>query len=412
MAAPISAGSGCPEGDPLAMILRDLSRLRDLVAGWSAPSDAAAGVGLPGASSLVCDRGHMAPQGFGPSVDPRLVTSYSPRVWWAPAEAGDSASSQLFNTRHADWACDLPGFALGLVIGRNSDTPGNRNGWKGITDNARRSIHRACAALEDQRARLAFWTVTLSPSQLDWIERYDSWPDFQSAIRHRLVRALRRRGLRPLVVGVVELHPERSAAECRPCPHIHVAFVGRAHRRARWALSTADLDLIICKALIAAQCFDLDVRAAGNVQPVRRSVGAYLSHYLKKSSSSSLVCLGPAYLCPRQWFFQSRPLLQLVRHLTVRLPLPFVAFLHERWSVISEQGWGEWQQVQIADPRAPAVFSILWDSVSAVVQALAWWQESQWQAEWDSNYRLLYERSHPGQHPQQHQHLRTASHVG
>lgn len=367
------------------MIVRDLSLLREVVASMPTAPDPSEAV--------------------GPAVDPRLVTSYSPRSSWKSADPWGPASSQLFNTRPEDFACDLPGFAPGLVIGRNSDTPCKRNGWRGITDNARRSIHRACAALEDQRSRLAFWTVTLSPAQLDWIERYDSWPDFQNAIRHRLVRALRRRGLRPLVVGVVELHPGRSAAEGRPCPHIHVAFVGRAHRWARWTLSTADLDLIICKALIAAQCFDLDVRAAGNVQPVRRSVGAYLSHYMKKSVGSSLVCLGPAYLCPRQWFFQSRQLLQLVRHLTVRLPLLFVAFLHERWPVLREMGWGEWQQVEIADPRAPAVFSILWSSAAAVAAAVAWWQEWQEDAEWRSTYRLFYERPLACQHSKQHQHL-------
>lgn len=360
------------------MIVRDLAQLREVVA--SIPT-------APDPSEAV-----------GPAVDPRLVTSYSPRASWRHADPWGPASTQLFNTRPAGFACDLPGCAPGLVIGRNSDTHGKRNGWKGITDNARRSIHRACAALEDQRARLAFWTVTLSPAQLDWIERYDSWPAFQGAIRHRLVRALRRRGLRPLVVGVVELHPERSVAEGRPCPHIHVAFVGRAHRRARWALTTADLDLIICKALMAAQCFDLDVRAAGNVQPVRRSVGAYLSHYLKKGHSSSMVCLGLPLLVPRQWFFQSRPLLQLVRHLTIRLPLAFVAFLHERWHVLSERGWGEWQQVEIADPRAPAVFSILWESVAAVAAAVAWWQESIEDADWWLNYCLLHGRAHPRQH--------------
>jgi hypothetical protein len=143
------------------------------------------------------------------------------------------------------------------------------------------------------------------------------------------------------VVGVVELHPERSKAEARPCPHIHVAFVGRSHGRARWALSTADLDLIICKALVAAQCFDLDVRAAGNVQPVKRSVGAYLSHYLKKGSGPVGVCLGPFRTVPRQWFMQSRELLRLVRWLTVNLPLAFVAFLHERWQVIADAGWSQ-----------------------------------------------------------------------
>jgi hypothetical protein len=143
---------------------------------------------------------------------------------------------------------------------------------------------------------------------------------------------------------------------------------------------------------MAAQCFDLDVRAAGNVQPVRRSVGAYLSHYMKKAYASSMVCSVLPRLVPRQWFFQSRPLLHLVRHLTIRLPLPFVAFLHERWSVISEQGWGEWQQVEIQDPRAPAVFSILWDSVAAVAAAMGWWQELIWDARWKSLHPLAVGR--------------------
>ena len=358
--------------------------------------------------------GGAPPEGeaVGPAVDPRLVTSYSPRASWQEEDPWGPASSQLFHTRLADFACDLPGSAPGLVIGRNSDTLPVRNGWKGITPLARRSIHRACAALEDQRNRLAFWTVTLSPEQLDWIERYDTWPAFQSAIRHRLVRALRARGLRPLVVGVVELHPERSAKEGRPCPHIHVAFVGRQHRWGRWLLSTADLDLVICKALIAAQCFDLDVRAAGNVQPVKKSVGAYLSHYMKKGSAPPAVCGRGFELCPRQWFFQSRPMLGMVRSLTVRLPLPFVAFCHQRWPVLAEEGWGSWQQVEIPDPRAPAVFSILWESVAAVAAALAWWQESLWDGKWASVHRLLYDRAHARNDPQWDQHLRKACHVG
>ena len=374
------------------MIFRDLAQLRAVVA--SIPT-------APDQSEVV-----------GPAVDPRLVTAYSPRATWRDGPGFGPASSQLFHTHHSDFAVDLPGWLPGLVIGRNSDTPSIRNGWKGITPHARRSIHRACAALEDVRSRLAFWTITLSPAQLDWIQRYDSWPAFQSAIRHRLMRALRRRGLRGLVIGVVELHPARTREEGRPCPHLHVVFVGRAHKWACWALTIADLDLVIVKALVAAQCFDLEVKACGNVQPVKKSVGAYLSHYLKKADASLGVCLGPAELCPRQWFFQSRPLLQLVRSLTVRLPLPFLVFIHDRWPELVDRGWGQWQQVEISDPRAPAVFTVLWESVAAVAAAICWWQESLWDAEWKANHRLLHDRNHPRQHPEPYQYLRAVADVG
>jgi hypothetical protein len=253
------------------------------------------------------------------------------------------------------------------------------------------------------RKRLAFWTVTLSPQQLDRIESRETWSDFQNAIRHRLVRALKARGLRPLVVGVVEIHPKRSAEEGRLCPHLHLCFVNRQHQWGRWILSTADLDLIICKALVAAGCFDLDVRAAGNVQPVKRSVAGYLSHYMKKgsgpvSTESHPSGAGAWKLLPRQWFMQSRPMLAMVRSMTVRLPLAFVAWCHDRRSYVVEQGWAEHQQVEIPDPRAPAVYSFLWSSVESVAAALAWWQEQAWDLQWVGTYRLLHDRSQPGEH--------------
>lgn len=342
------------------MILRDLPAL-------------AAAVGVPPRTGS-CGRP------VGPSVCPRLVTSYSPRSSWREEEPYLPLSSQLFHTHHQDWLCDLPEADPGLVTGCNSDTLPIRKGWNGITDGARRTVARSCCALDGLRKRLAFWTITLSPRQLDQISARDTWPDFQNAIRHRLVRALHARGLRALVVGVVELHPKRTAAERRPCPHIHVCFVNRQHAWGRWVLSTADLDLIICKALIAAGCFDLEVKAAGNVQPVKKSVAGYLSHYMKKGSGpwpteTETAGAGAWTLLPRQWFLQSRAMRAMVAAMTCWLPLPFVAALHNERSLFGERGWGEWDQVEISDARAPSVYVIRWRSVAAVAEAFAWWQE-------------------------------------
>lgn len=367
------------------MILRDLPALAAAV-GTAPPC------GRPGRSG-------------GVFVDPRLITSYSPRVAWRDAADETHCDDRLFATRVADFACDLPEADPGLVTGRNSDTPPIRNGWQGITHGARRTVARSCCALEAMRKRLAFWTVTLSPAQLDRIEARDTWPEFQNALRHRLARALKARGLRALVIGVVELHPERTRKEGRPCPHLHLCFVNRQHAWGRWILSTADLDLIICKALVAAGCFDLDVRAAGNVQPVKKSVAGYLSHYMKKGSGpwpteSHHSGEGAWRLLPRQWFMQSRPMAELVRMMTVRLPLAFVAFCHERRSHLLEQGWAEHAQVAIPDPRAPAVYSFRWASVGSVAAALAWWQETVWDLWWVGNYRLIHDRAQPGQHPE------------
>jgi hypothetical protein len=274
-----------------------------------------------------------------------------------------------------------------------------------LTDQGRREIARSCAVLDDSTGRLAFWTVTLSPAQWDEIEALDSMAAFSEAIRHRLHRALRRRGLRALVIGVWELHPKRSRDEGRPVPHLHVCFEARQHRKARWALSRERLDWIIVQALVAARVSDRALVANGQVQPVKKSVGRYLSHYMKKGGAPLAVCGRGFQLCPRQWWFRTAALKRLVGGLAVALPLRFIAWVHQNHGPLE---WAEllwWAPVALPDARAPATYSVQWRGVSELAQAIARWHESEWEAEWRETFQLLHVLSRPRQHSQHDQHL-------
>jgi hypothetical protein len=68
-------------------------------------------------------------------------------------------------------------------------------------------------------------------------------------------------------------------------------FQGKRPGRRVWALHRTVLDRIILRALGLAGVEGQDVSAAGNVQPVRRSVAGYLSKYLSKGSDLSDLCL-------------------------------------------------------------------------------------------------------------------------
>jgi hypothetical protein len=235
--------------------------------------------------------------------------------------------------------------------------------------------------------------------QLDELEERDSWPVFQNAIRHRLHRALRRKGFRALVVGVVELHPQRSRDEGRPCPHLHVCFEGRQHRRGRWALSLEHLDTIIQQALAAAGVTDLDVKACGNTQGVKKSVARYLSKYLSKGCGRPAVCGRGFELCPRQWWFQTRELAALVRYCWVRLPLRFVAWVHRHHEELEQRELLWWRPIPLPDPRAPSTYGIKWPGIAELALTIAGWQEAEWDAEWLENHELLHGRALLGQHP-------------
>lgn len=321
---------------------------------------------------------------------PRLRTTYSPRVTWRgfapdPKEL-DKAPSQR------EWArlWDPPDPAdLGSSLAPNLNRPA-RYGLQGMPSAGRRSVWRALALMEEHRQCLAFWTVTLGPSEIRALAEADALPRFQSRLRQLLSRLLRSKGLPPYVVGICEIHPKRSQAAGAPIPHWHVVFHGRKTRNHPWALTKATLDGVIGRALATAGVHGADLKAAGNVQPVRRSVRAYLATYLTKKAVDPRPWVGTAgeALIPRQWWFWSRETCALVVRHILPIAFDFLRWCHDHRDAIQARGLAQFRLLDLPDPRAPATWEVNWGECANVAQLLAAWQLDQWDADWQLSERI------------------------
>jgi hypothetical protein len=288
-----------------------------------------------------------------------------PALWCGLRLLGAPAGAPgLLGAGHpAPWACQTR---------EVRKTAPRRHGLAGLTSNGARQIQRACAVLQDCRPCLAFWTVTLPDTTIRELIGADLWPKFQTRLRDLLVRALKRRGLPARVVGVVELHPGRSMRERLPLPHLHVVFQGRGGRGQPWALDRAALDRLIVDAVRYVGLPAPDVRAAGNVQPVRRNCGAYLAKYCTKNREAAWLKQVPGNL-PRVWWFWSAPLRSEVLALVLPVCWSFVSWLHRLPLLELERLGVARVRLDLPDPRAPVTWCCRFRSCDALRRAQFLW---------------------------------------
>jgi hypothetical protein len=322
---------------------------------------------------------------------PRLRTTYSPRVSWAEWKGfGQGPAGPSGPEWSRVWEPGPTAAALGLSLARNSKTC-PRYGLQGLPAAGRKQVWRALALLEEMRPLLSFWTISLPTESLNDLARADALPVFQDRVRKELSRLLRAAGLPDLVVGVAELQPKRSRAEGRPCPHWHIVFQGRRNRQTPWALSREQLDGVILAALASAGVRGPDLRSAGNVQRVKRSVRAYLSKYMTKGSGDCAAWVGGPHeaLIPRQWWFWTRRLRAWVLRHVLPVAFPFLAWVHEHRQQLEALGLARWRLLELSDPRAPVTFEVNWLDCERVAQLIGLWQTDSWDAEWERNQRSL-----------------------
>jgi hypothetical protein len=279
---------------------------------------------------------------------------------------------------------------MGLSLARNPNRPA-RYGLKGLTGEGRKQSYRALSLLEEHRPCLAFWTITLPSEALSQLGILGTLPTFQDHLRKYLERYLKDRGLPRLAVGVAELHPGRSKREGRPCPHWHVVFMGRKTRGHAWAITREELDGVIGRALVGAgvelpagETWATFLATAGNIQPVKKSVRAYLSKYVTKGGNDTAPWIGTAWegLIPRQWWFWTKALrLWTMKHV---MPIcrEFLLWAHAYRRELEGAGMLRWKQFDLPDPKAPATFELNWLTLDHLAQVIAAWQLDAWDAEW------------------------------
>jgi len=321
---------------------------------------------------------------------PRLRTTYSPRASWAEWKGfGESRGPSMPEWARV-WEPGPTAQALGLSLAPNSKRP-PRYGLSGLPAAGRKSVWRALALLEEMRPLLSFWTISLPSESLTALDQLGTLPAFQDRLRKELARLLKGAGLPALVVGVAELQPKRTRAEGRPCPHWHIVFQGRKDRGSRWALSRAQLDGAIAAALATAGVRAPDLRSAGNVQQVKRSVRAYLSKYMTKGSGDCAPWVGSSHenLIPHQWWFWTGQLRAWVFEHIFPITFPFLAWVHEYRQELEAQGLVRFRRLELSDPAAPITYEANWLRCDLLAQLVYIWQLDAWDAEWSGKFRLL-----------------------
>jgi hypothetical protein len=304
--------------------------------------------------------------GSSPCIDPRLRVAYCPRLHSPPPQPFHREEWEFWG-RQARLSGPWPGQGSAGLVGcaesEPRDCPPRRYGLNGLTATGRRRLTAGCCLLEERRSLLSFWTITLPDDVMAELLALDAWHLFQGNIRQELSRRLERLGVRPLVLAVAELHPERSVEAGQALPHLHVLFQGKRQGGGDWFFSPEELDGMILQALGRVGVTREELPAAGNVQRIRKSVRRYLAKYVSKGprqfvTGSDLAMLGDPRLCPRQWWFMSAALLAMIVEATRCLPAEFLAWLIDRAKPSWKGAPYVVQRVPIADPRAPSVWTV------------------------------------------------------
>jgi hypothetical protein len=120
-----------------------------------------------------------------------------------------------------------------------------------------------------------------------------------------------------------------------------------------------------------------------SVEPVKFSVRRYLSKYITKSppyGGSIDIFVGNPVLCPRQWFFVSKAIMERILDNIKELPAMFAVFLLERRQENRRGQLYHAQQLELGRPGAPQTWRLTFRSPWALFRcweayelAVGWW---------------------------------------
>lgn len=192
-------------------------------------------------------------------------------------------------------------------IGRHRTKKRTKNGQKGMTPLARRSVRSTLVILEERRGLdcLSLATCTLPTSdliELDLICR--NFSNIIRVFKQKLERRLERYGLAGEVVLVVEIQEKRYRAWGLVCPHLHLVFPGRRSRHDPWVITPAELREMWESVLEQVLNRSVDGTAATRIEAPRKSLKRELGKYLTKGGTllKDIIAAGKGDLLPSAWW--------------------------------------------------------------------------------------------------------------
>ncbi len=289
-------------------------------------------------------------------------------AWNAPAI---DHGLEVWVTPEAAWAC--PSTEI---------RERGRYGTNGPPSTALKKVKRSIQLMDEYAPSVALWTAGLPDEDYEDLRDLDTWAVFQRELFESVVRLLRRHGVPPLAVGVVELGAERTGRTGRPMPHIHMALTGWGNRdeTGQWLLRPEVMDGLVLRACRKAGLPDRERSAASRLERVKGSVAGYLSKYLSKGGGleDADVSGGWDALIPHQWWNRSREMKALVDGHVWRLPRAFAAFVEQQRRRLEGMALGQARLVSIGrrvtktSDRSIDVLCFRFFGVEQFHQAIEW----------------------------------------
>lgn len=264
----------------------------------------------------------------------------------------------------------------GLDSDAKSPPTSSPHGFKGLTVAGRRAIRDATAVLAEQRDTLAFWTVTLPPAAAEACNR-EKLATFQRRLIEFARRALRKRGVDPLVVLVAEFHPHRKALDGGPIVHWHACVKARQSPTDPWALSVADWHRVVRWAHSAAFGEARGHTKGCRIEPARKDPGRYLSKYLTKARSDCERFRGTRWegCVPKQWWLWTGELRALVQQCRIKPPASFLRWCCRWADALQDLGEAHSELIQIGEDGPVVGRWFAFTSEEALDRAIAAWLE-------------------------------------
>lgn len=218
-----------------------------------------------------------------------------------------------------------------------------KRGSKGITSAAKRQIKSCGKLLEEQvqRSNLAFVTLTLPALDESQMRQVcDEWSEITRQFCQSLTRVLARKNLSTDYVQVTEIQENRFQKWGQVCPHLHIVFQSRSHRREPWKVSKDDIRFIWQRTLENILGVRLDCRYATRIESPRKSLSKELGKYLSKGGKvvRAIVDRGLGELLPSAWHGESKALKHLERSKRVERVGEVATWFLRRLETLSEAG--------------------------------------------------------------------------
>jgi hypothetical protein len=203
-----------------------------------------------------------------------------------------------------------------------------KRGLKGITGYGRQIVKDSAFWLQKEhgKERLAFWTVTIPPENLNE-SLIGQWSRVVDNTLQKLTYHLKKHDLPTFIVGVTEIQPKRYEREKGVPPlHLHIVFVA-AHKPYQPCISKDTLAKLWADTIENFSGVHCRLDSVSSVQFVKKDVVGYLGKYMSKGfyQMDGL----DLNLIPSSWYFCTKLLKSVVKSLVVKTSGEWVNDLYQ-----------------------------------------------------------------------------------